>query len=96
LFKEEVCSYNNFLLIAKLEIGHAMAEAVSCCLSPQRLRFVPLLVHVVFVVEKMTLGQVFLSVICIFPVNVILLWLSMLVYHVGMKNSLVGGRSSET
>jgi hypothetical protein len=59
LFKEEVCSYNNFLLIAKLEIGRAMAEAVSCCLSPQRLRFVPLLVHVVFVVEKMTLGQVF-------------------------------------
>jgi hypothetical protein len=32
----------------------------------------------------------------VFPVDIMPLWISMLIYHLGMNNRLVGGRSSET
>jgi hypothetical protein len=31
-----------------------------------------------------------------FPVDIMPPWISMLIYHMGMNNRLVGGRSSET
>jgi hypothetical protein len=53
-------------------------------------------VHVEFVVDKVALGQVFLRVLRFSPVNIILLWLSILIYNLGVNNRPIGGRSSET
>jgi hypothetical protein len=53
-------------------------------LSPRRPRFASGSVHVGFVVDKVTLGQVFTPV----------LWFSYIIW--GMNNRPVGGRSSET
>jgi hypothetical protein len=51
-------------------------------------------VHVGFVLRRVSLGQVFPRVLR-FTLSISLL-LSMLIYHVGMKNRAVNGRSSET
>jgi magnesium-transporting ATPase (P-type) len=53
-------------------------------------------VHMGFVVEKVTMGQVFFRVLWFFPVSVIPSWLSILIYHLGMNNRPDAGRSSET
>jgi hypothetical protein len=52
--------------------------------------------HVVFVVDKVALGQVFLRVLQFLPVNNILPWLSIRMYQWGMNARPVDGRSSET
>jgi branched-subunit amino acid transport protein len=52
-------------------------------LSLQWVGFTPRSVHAVFVVDKMALGQVFLQVLQFSPVNIIPLWLSILIYHMG-------------
>jgi hypothetical protein len=64
--------------------GHAMAQAVSC-LSPRSPGFAPGSVHVGFVVDKVTLGQVFLLVLRFFTVSIIPPSLSILIYeyHLG-------------
>jgi ABC-type sugar transport system permease subunit len=53
-------------------------------------------VNMGFVVEKVTMGQVFFRVLWFFPVSVIPSCLSMLIYHLGMNNRPDAGRSSET
>jgi hypothetical protein len=47
-------------------------------------------------VDKVALGQIFLKVFLFSPVNIIPPWLSTLIYNLGMNNTSVGGRSSET
>jgi hypothetical protein len=42
------------------------------------------------------LGQVFLRVLKFSPVIIIPLWLSILIYHLGINNRPIGGCSSET
>jgi hypothetical protein len=42
------------------------------------------------------LGQIFLRVLRFSPVSIIPLWISLLIYHLGLYNRHVGGRSSET
>jgi hypothetical protein len=53
-------------------------------------------VHVGFVVEKVSLRQVFLRVFQFLLVSIIPQWLSMLIVTWGMNSRPVGGRSSET
>jgi hypothetical protein len=65
-------------------------------LSPRRTGFAPGSVCVGFVVGKVVLGQVFLRVLLFYSVRIILPWLSILIYHLGMNNRPVSGRSSET
>jgi hypothetical protein len=55
-----------------------------------------MLVHVGFVVDKVALGHDLLRVLRLSPVDIIPPWLFVLIYHLGMNNRLVGGRSSET
>jgi hypothetical protein len=50
-------------------------------LSLRRPVFISRSVHVGFVVDRVALGQVFLSVLQFFPVNIIPPWLSILIYH---------------
>jgi hypothetical protein len=64
-------------------------------LSPRRTGFAPESVCVGFVVGKVVLGQVFLRVLLFYSVRIILPWLSILIYHLGMNNRPVSGRSSE-
>jgi hypothetical protein len=47
--------------------------------------FIPGSVHVGYVVDKMALAQVFPLSTLIFPVNIIPLWLSILIYYLGDK-----------
>jgi hypothetical protein len=49
----------------------------------QRTGFMPRSVRVGFVVAKVALGQVFLRVLQFSPDNIILPWLSTLIYHLG-------------
>jgi hypothetical protein len=49
-----------------------------------------------FVVDKVAMEQVFLLVIFFYPVSIIPLWLSVLMYYLGNENTAVDGRSSET
>jgi hypothetical protein len=53
-------------------------------------------VHVGFVVDSVLLGQVFLRVLRFFFFNNIPPWLSILIYHLGVSNRLLGDRSLET
>jgi hypothetical protein len=62
-------------------IAHAIAQVAD--LSPRRPGFMPMSVHVRFVMDKVSLGQVFLLVLRCFPVTIIPPWLSMLVYNLG-------------
>jgi hypothetical protein len=48
-------------------------------------------VRVGFVVDKVTLGQVFLQVVRFSPVIIFLTWLSILIYHLGCEQKPVGG-----
>jgi nitrate reductase gamma subunit len=79
-----------------LSVGVLWLRRLVACLSRRRLGFVPMLVHVGFVVDKVVLGHVLLRVLRLSPVNSIPPWLFVLIYHLGMNNRLVGGRSSET
>jgi hypothetical protein len=54
-------------------------------LSPWRLRFLPCLFHVGFVVDKGDIGRGFLQVIRSSPANIIPPWLSMLIYHLDSR-----------
>jgi hypothetical protein len=47
--------------------------------------FIPGSVHVGYVIDTMALAQVFPLSTSIFPVNIILLWLSILIYYLGDK-----------
>jgi hypothetical protein len=49
-----------------------------------------------FVVDNVALGQVLLRLHRFSPVNIIPPWLSILIYHLGDKQQLLGGGSSET
>jgi hypothetical protein len=48
--------------------GHMVAQAVSHSLSWRRLRFVPVAVHMKFMVNKVALGQVFMQILKFFPI----------------------------
>jgi hypothetical protein len=65
-------------------------------LNAEAREFAPGSVHVGFVVDKVATGQVFLRVLRFSHVNIIPQWLSILMYHLEVKNRPVGGRSSET
>jgi hypothetical protein len=67
-------------------------------LSPRRPGFAAGSIHVGFVVDKVKLGQVYLRVLRLYPVNIIPPWLSILsnISSGGMNNMPVGGCSSET
>jgi hypothetical protein len=56
----------------------------------------PRSIHVGFMVDKVTLGQVFLRVLRFFPINTIPPSFSILIYRLGMNNMSVSGSSSET
>jgi hypothetical protein len=64
-------------------------------LSPRRPGFAPRSIHVGFIVDIVSLGQVFLRVIRVFPVSIIPPSLSSS-YHLGMNKMSVRGSSSET
>jgi hypothetical protein len=51
--------------------------------SLRRAGFAPGSVRVGFVVDKVALGQIFLRVLRVFPVNIIPPWLFTLIYHLG-------------
>jgi hypothetical protein len=72
------------------------AQAVSRCISPRSQGFAPGFVRKDFVVDKVTLVKVFLRALRLSSVSVIPPWPSILIYHLGMSNSSVGDRSSET
>jgi hypothetical protein len=55
----------------------------------------PRSVHVRFVVDKVALGQVFLSEFFSFPVSIIPSWHSTLIYHLGDKQQACRWHSSE-
>jgi hypothetical protein len=75
-----------------------------CCLrqlvaglSPQSRGFASGLVHVVFIVDKVALGQGFPRVgLLRFSLSILFYLGSILIYHLGMNNRAVGGCSSET
>jgi hypothetical protein len=74
--------------------GRAMVQAV---LSPRRPEFAPRSVHMGFVVDIVTLEQVLLLVLRVYPVNIIPPWLFMFIYYLGgVNNKPVCCRSSET
>jgi hypothetical protein len=52
-------------------------------LSPRRPGFTAVSVHVEFVVDEVALGQIFLRVHRVPSVNIIPLWLSTLISHLG-------------
>jgi hypothetical protein len=52
-------------------------------LSPERPRFELSSVHVGFVMDKVSLGQVSLQVIQLSPVNIIPAWIHTHIYHLG-------------
>jgi hypothetical protein len=62
-------------------------------LSPRRPEFAPGSVHMGFVVDKVTLGQIFLRILRFTPVSVIPSVFSILIIW-GMKNRSIGDRSS--
>jgi hypothetical protein len=80
----------------KLACTSSKIRALVDVLSPQRPGFATESVHVGFVVDKVALGKVFFRVLQLSPVNIIPPWLTMFIYHQGMNNRPVGGRSSET
>jgi hypothetical protein len=59
------------------------AQAVSCCISPRSQGFAPGFLRKDFVVDKVTLVQVFLRVLRLSSVSVIPPWPSILIYHLG-------------
>jgi branched-subunit amino acid transport protein len=61
----------------------SMLRLLTAGLLPLWPRFKPRSVHVGFVVDKVTLGQVFLQVLQFSPVNIIPPWLSIIIYHLG-------------
>jgi hypothetical protein len=71
-----------------------MVEAVNR--RPVRPAFAPCSVSVGLVVDKVRLGEVFLRVLRPSPVNVIPLWFSIIICHLGINNRPVGDHSSET
>jgi hypothetical protein len=76
-------------------VGRAMTKVVSYRPSLRRLGFAPGSVHLGFVVNTVALGQVTIRVLRFSAVSIIPPWLSTRIY-LGMNNSPVVGRSSET
>jgi len=74
----------------------AWLRRLAAGLSQWRAGFAPGSDHVVFLVDKVALGHVFLRVMWISPVSIIPQSLSVLAYHLGRNKRPVGGCSSET
>jgi hypothetical protein len=76
--------------------GTAWLRWLVAGLSPRRPGLASRSVHVGLVVDKVATGTGFSPNSSVSPVNIIPPWLSTLVYHLGMNNRPVSGRSSET
>lgn len=73
-----------------------LEKEISSGLSPQRSGFATGSVHMGFVVKRAVLGKVFLRVLLFPPLNITPPCLSIPIYHLGMDNRPVYGRSSKT
>jgi hypothetical protein len=76
--------------------GKAWLRRLVAGLSPRRPGLAPRSFHVGLVVDKVVTGIDFSPNSSVSPVNIIPPWLSTLVYHLGINNRPVSGRSSET